>query len=71
MVDGARALHKELAFFSAIAGVLRKHGTTDKKRTAEQKNSALKQTRLISPWSAARPTWSARWRLVVGGRRIH
>ena len=42
-LDGAKALHLELAFFSAIAGVLRKHGMTDKKRTAEQKSSALKQ----------------------------
>jgi type I restriction enzyme R subunit len=42
-LDGAKALHLELAFFSAIAGVLRKHGTTDKKRSAEQKHSALKQ----------------------------
>ena len=42
-LDGAKALHLELAFFSAIAGVLRKHGTTEKKRTAEQKSSALKQ----------------------------
>jgi type I restriction enzyme R subunit len=42
-LDGAKALHLELAFFSAIAGVLRKHGMTDKKRTAEQKHSALKQ----------------------------
>jgi type I restriction enzyme R subunit len=42
-LDGAKALHLELAFFSAIAGVLRKHGTTDKKRSADQKHSALKQ----------------------------
>ena len=42
-LDGARALHKELAFYSAIAAVLRKHGTTDKKRTEDQKNTALKQ----------------------------
>ncbi len=42
-LDGARKLHLELAFFSAIAGVLRKHGVVDKKRTADQKNSALKQ----------------------------
>ncbi|MCF7675641.1 MAG: HsdR family type I site-specific deoxyribonuclease, partial [Akkermansiaceae bacterium] len=42
-LDGAKAVHRELAFFSSLAGVLRKHGTTDKKRTEEQKSSALKQ----------------------------
>jgi type I restriction enzyme R subunit len=42
-LDEAKALHKELAFFSSLAGVLRKHGTTDKKRSTEQKSSALKQ----------------------------
>ena len=42
-LDGAKSVHKELAFFSSLAGVLRKHGTTDKKRSADQKHSALKQ----------------------------
>lgn len=42
-LDGAKALHLELAFFSAIAAVLRKHEGVNKKRSAEQKHSALKQ----------------------------
>jgi hypothetical protein len=35
-LDGAKALHLELAFFSAIAAVLRKHAGVNKKRSAEQ-----------------------------------
>ena len=42
-LDGAKELHKELAFFSAIGAVLRKFDGVDKKRSAEQKHSALKQ----------------------------
>jgi type I restriction enzyme R subunit len=42
-LDGAKELHLELAFFSAIAAVLRKHEGVNKKRSAEQKHSALKQ----------------------------
>ena len=42
-LDGAMELRLELAFFSAIAAVLRKHEGVNKKRSAEQKHSALKQ----------------------------
>jgi type I restriction enzyme R subunit len=42
-LDGAKGLHLELAFFSAIAAVLRKQEGVNKKRSAEQKHSALKQ----------------------------
>ncbi|HEX8372183.1 MAG TPA: type I restriction endonuclease subunit R [Chthoniobacterales bacterium] len=42
-LDGAMELRLELAFFSAIAAVLRKHDGVNKKRSAEQKHSALKQ----------------------------
>jgi type I restriction enzyme R subunit len=42
-LDGAKELKKELAFLSAISAVLRKFDGVDKKRSAEQKHSALKQ----------------------------
>ncbi len=42
-LDGAKELKKELAFLSAISAVLRKFDCVDKKRSAEQKHSALKQ----------------------------
>ena len=41
-LDGAKNLHLELAFFSAIAAVPRKHNGVNTKRNAEQKHSALK-----------------------------
>jgi type I restriction enzyme R subunit len=40
-LDGAKELKKELAFLSAISAVLRKFDGVDKKRSAEQKHSAL------------------------------
>jgi len=42
-LDEAAALRTEIAFFSAIRAALVKHGAVDKKRTEEEKNSALKQ----------------------------
>ena len=42
-LDEAAALRTEIAFFSAIRAVLIKHTTVDRKRTEEEKNSALKQ----------------------------
>lgn len=42
-MDEARELKKEIAFFCAIKAVITKYTTVDKKRTEEQKNSALKQ----------------------------
>jgi type I restriction enzyme R subunit len=42
-LDEAVALRKEIAFFSAIKAAITKFTTVDKKRTAEEKNSALKQ----------------------------
>jgi len=42
-LDEAKALRKEMAFFSAIKAAITKHTTVDKKRTEEEKNSALKQ----------------------------
>ncbi|MDY0223180.1 MAG: type I restriction endonuclease subunit R [Desulfobacterium sp.] len=42
-LDEAAPLRKEIAFFSAIKAAIIKHTTIDKKRTEEEKNSALKQ----------------------------
>jgi type I restriction enzyme R subunit len=42
-LDEAAALRKEIAFFSAIKAVLLKAGSVDRKRTEDEKNSALKQ----------------------------
>ncbi len=42
-LDEAAALRKEIAFFSAIKAAISKFTTVDKKRTTEEKNSALKQ----------------------------
>jgi type I restriction enzyme R subunit len=42
-LDEAAALRTEIAFFAAIRAALVKHGTTGKKRTEDEKNSALKQ----------------------------
>jgi len=42
-LDEAKALRKEIAFFSAIKAAITKYTTVDKKRTEEAKNSALKQ----------------------------
>lgn len=42
-LDDAANLRVEIAFFSAIRAVLVKHTTIDRKRTEEDKNSALKQ----------------------------
>ena len=42
-LDEAVALRKEIAFFAAIKAAITKFTTVDKKRTAEDKNSALKQ----------------------------
>ena len=42
-LDEAKALRKEIAFFSAVKAAIVKHTTVDKKRTEEEKNSALKQ----------------------------
>jgi type I restriction enzyme R subunit len=42
-LDQAANLRKEIAFFSAIKAVLLKAGNIDRKRTEEEKNSALKQ----------------------------
>jgi type I restriction enzyme R subunit len=42
-LDEAAALRKEIAFFSAIKVAITKFTTVDKKRSTEEKNSALKQ----------------------------
>ena len=42
-LDEATALRKEIAFFSAIKAAINKFTTVDKKRSTEEKNSALKQ----------------------------
>ena len=42
-LDEAVVLRKEIAFFAAIKAAITKFTTVDKKRTAEDKNSALKQ----------------------------
>lgn len=42
-LDEAVALRKEIAFFAAVKAAITKFTTVDKKRTAENKNSALKQ----------------------------
>jgi type I restriction enzyme, R subunit len=42
-LDEAKDLRKEIAFYSAIKAAIRKFTTIDRKRTQEQKNSALKQ----------------------------
>lgn len=42
-LDEAAALRKEIAFFSAIKAAITKFTTVDKKRSTEEKNSALKQ----------------------------
>lgn len=42
-LDQAKALRKEIAFYSAIKAAITKFTTVDKKRTQEEKNSALKQ----------------------------
>jgi len=42
-LDEAQEYHKEIAFYSAIKAALAKFTSVDKKRTQEEKNSALKQ----------------------------
>ena len=42
-LDEAKALRKEIAFYSAIKVAISKFTNVDKKRTQEEKNSALKQ----------------------------
>lgn len=42
-LDEARAYHKEIAFLAAVKAAISKHTSVDKKRTQEEKNSALKQ----------------------------
>lgn len=42
-LDEAKALHKEIAFLSAIKAALIKHTSTNRSLSEEQKNSALKQ----------------------------
>lgn len=42
-LDEAKELRKEIAFYSAIKAALSKFTSVDKKRTQEEKNSALKQ----------------------------
>lgn len=42
-LDEAAALRKEIAFFSAIKAAITKFTTVDKKRSTEEKSSALKQ----------------------------
>lgn len=42
-LDQAKELRKEIAFYSAIKAAITKFTTVDKKRTQEEKNSALKQ----------------------------
>jgi type I restriction enzyme R subunit len=42
-LDEAKPLRKEIAFFSAVKAAITKYTTIDKKKTEEEKNSALKQ----------------------------
>ena len=42
-LDEAKELRAEIAFFSAIKAAISKFTSVDKKRTQEEKNSALKQ----------------------------
>ncbi len=42
-LDEARELRKEIAFYSAVKAAISKFTSVDKKRTQEEKNSALKQ----------------------------
>lgn len=42
-LDEAKAYSKEIAFFDAVKNALKKFTTVDKRRTDEEKNSALKQ----------------------------
>lgn len=42
-LDEAKALSKEIAFFDAVKNAISKYTTIDKRRTDEEKNSALKQ----------------------------
>lgn len=42
-LDEAKALRKEIAFFSAVKAVITKYTSVDKKRSEEEKRSALKQ----------------------------
>jgi len=42
-LDEAAAMRKEIAFFAAVKAAITKFTTVDKKRTTEDKNSALKQ----------------------------
>ncbi|PKO29621.1 MAG: DEAD/DEAH box helicase [Betaproteobacteria bacterium HGW-Betaproteobacteria-9] len=42
-LDDAAAMRREIAFFAAIKAAITKFTTVDKKRTTEDKNSALKQ----------------------------
>lgn len=42
-LDAARSYHKEVAFLSAVKAAITKHTSVDKKLSAEEKNSALKQ----------------------------
>tara|TARA_R110001592_G_scaffold363387_1_gene686819 strand:+ start:5680 stop:8859 length:3180 start_codon:yes stop_codon:yes gene_type:complete len=42
-LDEAKSLRKEIAFYSAIKAAISKFTSVDKKRTQEEKNSALKQ----------------------------
>ena len=42
-LDEAKELRKEIAFYSAIKAAISKFASVDKKRTQEEKNSALKQ----------------------------
>jgi len=55
VLDAGRAkeLKRELAFLSAISALLRKFDGVDKKRSAEQKDSALKQVALTAWWAQA------------------
>lgn len=42
-LDQARTYHKEVAFLTAVKAAITKHTSVDKKLSAEEKNSALKQ----------------------------
>ncbi len=42
-LDAVKPLHKEVAFFDAVKNAITKFTTIDKRRTDEEKNSALKQ----------------------------
>jgi type I restriction enzyme R subunit len=42
-LDEAKGLRREMAFYSAIKAAMNKHTNVDKKRSQEDKNSALKQ----------------------------